>query len=163
MEFKRGAKLKGVTLVSPTEAPGGPGRTKAWVCDLGFGELKIIREYDLKRRRGVRPGRVQAAINRTYQDYVRRCRLRNIYWELTLDQFHALSQQPCGYCGKPPSNGGRKGVFLYNGIDRKANTKGYTQGNALPCCARCNAIKSHLLSYEEMRVAMRAILSLKRR
>jgi 5-methylcytosine-specific restriction endonuclease McrA len=41
-------------------------------------------------------------------------------------------------------------TFLYSGIDRKDNEKGYTEENCVPCCKRCNGIKGEWLSYEEM-------------
>lgn len=36
-----------------------------------------------------------------------------------------------------------KGAFyIYNGIDRMDNDTGYTEANCIPCCGRCNWMKS---------------------
>jgi len=70
---------------------------------------------------------------------------------LTKEQCYALSQRPCFYCGKNPSNSGRiirersePKKYKYSGIDRIDNTKGYTLKNAVPCCAHCNKAKRAL-------------------
>jgi hypothetical protein len=33
------------------------------------------------------------------------------------------------------------GKYVYNGIDRLDNTKGYTIDNIVPCCYKCNVLK----------------------
>lgn len=43
----------------------------------------------------------------------------------------------CWYCGSPPK-------IEFNGIDRKDNTSGYTEGNCVPCCSTCNYMKKCL-------------------
>ena len=52
----------------------------------------------------------------------------------------------CFYCGVIPSkvrsNKRYYGEFVYNGIDRKDNTKGYTVENCVPCCEFCNMTKN---------------------
>lgn len=137
--------------------------TPAWICRIHGEEIKILKERDLARRKGTRTPPLLAGLNRIYSSYKRRCRLRNTYFELTVEQFHTISQKPCSYCGCKPANGGKKQPYIYNGIDRKNNERGYTLSNSIPCCAKCNAIKSNLLSFNEMRVAMAAILKLKKR
>lgn len=68
-----------------------------------------------------------------------------------------MATSQCHYCGSPPSNGQaieRKGFegekHYYQGIDRIENSLGYTKENCIPCCIKCNKIKSDILSYEEM-------------
>jgi hypothetical protein len=77
---------------------------------------------------------------------------------LTLPQVKFVSQMPCAYCGKEPSNlfrrkykadDGKHGYgpemeIRYSGIDRVDATKGYIHGNVVPCCWECNKIKSAL-------------------
>lgn len=41
-------------------------------------------------------------------------------------------------------------INLYNGIDRKNSSEGYTLGNSLPCCRVCNRAKSDM-DYEEFK------------
>ena len=64
------------------------------------------------------------------------------------EYFVELTSQNCSYCGSAPSNlrVSRSGncSYLYNGIDRVSNDKGYVTGNCAPCCKRCNAAKSDL-------------------
>ena len=37
---------------------------------------------------------------------------------------------------------GYNGIYIYNGIDRIDNNKGYTIDNIVPCCHICNQAKS---------------------
>jgi 5-methylcytosine-specific restriction endonuclease McrA len=95
------------------------------------------------------------SMKRVYKHYVRQCRIRNVYWELTVDQFKVLTSSNCAYCGKQPTN--RRSNYLYSGIDRKNNKQGYTLDNSVPCCKVCNSIKGAHLTFEEMRAAMEAV------
>jgi len=67
---------------------------------------------------------------------------KGLDWKLTEEQFKELAQQDCYYCGAKPSNIlDRKdcsGRYIYNGLDRIDNTKGYTIDNVVPCCKVCN-------------------------
>lgn len=38
--------------------------------------------------------------------------------------------------------------YAYNGIDRMDNSKGYVDGNVLPCCSICNHAK-HVMNYDD--------------
>ena len=59
--------------------------------------------------------------------------------------FEKLLVKNCTYCGKPPElrKVGRYEVFV-NGIDRVDSSKGYINGNCVPCCKRCNRMKSDM-------------------
>lgn len=46
---------------------------------------------------------------------------------------------PCFYCDKESNLTGYKEC---TGIDRLDNTKGYVQGNCIPCCFHCNVCKN---------------------
>jgi len=74
----------------------------------------------------------------------------NREFSLTEEQFFALTQKRCHYCGIEPSQIMKKQYdsFIYNGIDRKDNTKGYTIENCEPCCKECN-LRKGTLSYEQ--------------
>lgn len=87
---------------------------------------------------------------------------RSLYWiykntlakkrghdfKLPLNEFINITQQNCFYCGSSPQRYFQKEKtkkgFLYNGIDRINNTKGYYSGNIVPCCKSCNESKSDL-------------------
>lgn len=162
-KFAKGQVVTDALLLEPTTKPRKGCRDEpAWVCRLPGGELRIISERDLRRRKGGGTvGILQAKANQILAGYRFRCKKKNIFWELTPEQFFKLAQENCEYCGCEPSNRGHL-PFIYNGVDRKDNAKGYTLSNSVACCARCNAIKSSLLSHEEMKVAMKAILKLTR-
>ena len=87
-----------------------------------------------------------------WRAYNRNCRNAKKPFNLSRKRFTELIQMPCCYCGGPPRNCVRFYLFtfLYQGIDRKNNAEGYTKGNTVPCCHRCNAIKGNKLSHEEM-------------
>ncbi len=73
---------------------------------------------------------------------------RNIEQALTDEQIIAIHKENCHYCGAPPSNiyhpPGANGTYIYSGIDRVDNTKGYTMDNVAPCCSTCNIMKKGL-------------------
>lgn len=111
-----------------------------------------------KRNSGVPQNLV--GVGRVYSFYRYQARNRGIYFELSKVEFQELIQRDCIYCGEPPRNKQklRYGkIFYYQGIDRVLNAEGYTLENSVPCCAKCNAIKSDILSPKEMLAAMRAI------
>lgn len=86
-----------------------------------------------------------AAFNSTYKGYKLSARNRGLLFELTKEEFREISQQNCYYGGESPSNICKGHIlgsdFIYNGIDRIDNTKGYIKGNVVPCCIKCNKIK----------------------
>lgn len=65
---------------------------------------------------------------------------------LTDTQLKILYKSSCYYCGIEPKQTFRSQSngepFIYNGIDRVDNTKGYTTDNVVPCCKPCNLVKS---------------------
>lgn len=70
---------------------------------------------------------------------------RGYIFELSKAQVKKLHESPCFYCGILPSNTRReKGIketYVYSGIDRIENNKGYTIKNCVPCCIDCNKAK----------------------
>ena len=98
----------------------------------------------------------QRSMRRLYRNYIRGCERRNIYWNLTQEQFHKLTSAPCAYCDRLP--GSKVRSYTYNGIDRVDNSKGYIVTNSVTCCKECNFIKNNsLLSFEEMRCMAQAL------
>lgn len=69
---------------------------------------------------------------------------RGLEWGLSDDEFFALIQQHCTYCGIPPNSikrVSRNGQFHYNGVDRVDNSRGYVSDNVVTCCSICNHAK----------------------
>lgn len=89
----------------------------------------------------------KASFNSLYDSYMRNAKRRSLEFKLTEDEFEKLTQQNCVYCGGSPNGIIRPksvGAYVYNGIDRRDNTKGYTQENCVPCCKICNFAKHEL-------------------
>lgn len=86
-------------------------------------------------------------LNYTYAGYKKRG-IKTGGFELNIEQFHEITQKNCIYCGCNPKNVIKKETktkgertFIYNGIDRVDNSKGYTLENSVPCCGTCNLMK----------------------
>lgn len=83
-------------------------------------------------------------------------RTRGLDFQLSKEQFLTITSRNCTYCGAPPSNTARHtggnskpetialSLYLYNGIDRVDNTRGYVDGNCVPCCKQCNRAKTDM-------------------
>ncbi len=84
-----------------------------------------------------------------YTRYQSRAKFSNTYFDLTLEQFNAITKKLCAYCERGPSQ--KCGHYVYNGIDRIDNARGYTDDNSAACCWECNRIKGSDISAKEMR------------
>lgn len=95
----------------------------------------------------------ESAFNETYGAYKKSARLRGYDFELTKEEFREIVTEPCIYCGESLTQSKHKksgnGEFRYTGIDRYDNSKGYIPSNCVPCCKRCNRIKT-TMSAEEL-------------
>ncbi len=78
---------------------------------------------------------------------------RGVEWTLTLEQYVALRQNACHYCGFPLPEAG--------GLDRIEGEKGYVLGNVIPCCTQCNIARGANFTVEEMLVIGEAIARVK--
>ena len=131
---------------------------------------KYARDYYIKNKEKIiatQRSRYQArsrierllAVSTPIQRYSRHKRLasnRGVPFEITLEQYISIvSGQVCNYCRGPLPISGL-------GLDRKDNSRGYIIDNVVPCCRVCNDIKGKNLTYEEMRVAIEAILEYRR-
>lgn len=91
----------------------------------------------------------ESAFNNLYQEYINSSRRRNYDFNLTKEEFRKLTKQNCYYCGREPDRikkgqGKTSGDYVFNGIDRINNTKGYIKTNTVPCCFDCNNAKRTL-------------------
>lgn len=122
-------------------------------CDCG-NELVVVRGADLRANkcagcaecRRYRPLPYGEAAKRgLLQMYRIGARRRGCVWDLTDEEFYVLTQRPCHYCGVLPSTvycrEDLNGDYVYTGLDRVDNSKGYSRENILPCCTRCNMAK----------------------
>jgi len=145
------------------------------VCDCG--KTVYVDQYNLTRGHSASCGclRIErivasravpdAGFRGLLQQYKVNAKLRKLSWELTEEQFRVLTQSPCYYTGRTPSNKfissnsrtrKRKhglmpsdgGVYVYNGVDRRDSSVGYTVKNCVACCKDANLAKQSL-SHEE--------------
>lgn len=90
----------------------------------------------------------EAALNELFNRYRYSARKKGITFYLSKEELRTICQKPCHYCGDGPSaqikNPLLNGIFVYNGIDRKDNKKGYEIENSLPCCKTCNFLKKDM-------------------
>lgn len=77
-----------------------------------------------------------------YDKYKYSAKVRNINFELTLEQFNTFTRMDCSYCGAEPSMEVRGEKF--NGLDRENNLEGYKLNNVTACCSTCNKMKGTL-------------------
>ena len=94
-----------------------------------------------------------ASFNRLYIQYKQNAKKRDYKFELTKDQFREITKQNCIYCGVMPAQStlnskNSNGPYIYNGVDRLDNLKGYIEDNCVPCCKYCNYAKNDLTEEE---------------
>lgn len=98
----------------------------------------------------------EANLNNMIRAYKAGAKKRNLVFELTREQFAELTKQKCFYCGVKPHNiinyPQSNGEYIYNGIDRIDNTKGYIIDNCVTCCFACNQWKQ---AYTQQEFLMR--------
>ena len=108
-------------------------------------ELKIIideeiQEYankikKLKRQQrndcGVKRPSYSMSLPKQYRSYIMSANKRGITFNLTVEEFEAITSQNCTYCG----------TNARIGVDRTNSKEGYTIENAQPCCTMCNLMK----------------------
>jgi hypothetical protein len=68
---------------------------------------------------------------------------RKHQFKLSREEIIDIINQNCYYCGIKPSNKykTKNSYYLYNGIDRVNNDKGYIKDNVVACCKTCNFMK----------------------
>lgn len=131
---------------------------RVWKCQCDCGRIKNILGASLvtgytkacgcgtHSKRALPKG--EAAFNRLFGVYKRLAKERNYDFKLTKDEFRIFTKQNCYYCSIEPSSitkcGRDNGGYIYNGIDRKINSIGYTIENCVSCCGSCNTIKMDL-------------------
>ena len=137
-----------------------------WLCKCDCGEEKVIAGKSLRGgytkscgclRREITGNKNKlipglASMKNKMALYKRSAKNRGLKWNLNEEQFKKITQKDCYYCGAKPNNiSGKKkynGEYIYNGIDRVDNNKGYTIDNIVPCCRRCNTAKSNFTLQE---------------
>lgn len=132
------------------------------VRSCGCMQKERIRKIAISKRK--LPG--ESAYNFIECGYKRNARKRGYSWELTREQFREIINKNCYICNNEPilknrfinkttglrriqNNNNRKisdewvkqNWVKANGIDRIDNNLGYTVGNSVSCCEKCNKMK----------------------
>jgi hypothetical protein len=91
-----------------------------------------------------------------YRSLLKRAKERNLEVTLSYNSFKKLKNDDCYYCGM-------SSLFIkyycdilnintpWATIDRKDNSKGYTEDNCVAACFLCNKIKGNFFNQEEMK------------
>lgn len=129
-----------------------------WLCKCDCGNIKAIRGGHLTSVGGTNScgclkvtkllPEGESTFNSLFWSYKYQAKLRGIEFKLSKKLFRKLITQNCCYCDSKPTPTKKskksKGVFICNGIDRIDSTIGYTKENCVPCCKRCNWMKSDM-------------------
>jgi hypothetical protein len=87
----------------------------------------------------------EAAFYMLLYHYKFRAKKKGLEFSLTDSEFKTLTSALCYYCGSEPAQIQRKHAttspYVYNGIDRVDNAKGYVTDNVRTCCGPCNWAK----------------------
>lgn len=90
-------------------------------------------------------------LTKLFGAYKRGAIRRGYEWFLTKENLKELISKNCFYCGCEPSTEiyiarekTPENTLIYNGIDRKNNTLGYTKENSITACFTCNRMKMDL-------------------
>jgi len=127
----------------------------SWLCRCECGNKVTVHGSDLRRGGTQSCGCLwkektmlpsgDAAFNALLYSIKRAAKKRGYSWNLMSEQVKQLTSQVCHYCGAGPaqvSHGASyNGVYVYNGLDRINNEKGYALENVIPCCKVCNYAK----------------------
>ncbi len=135
-----------------------------WHVQCECGNKFTLDSHTIKRENGVRQcnscrleqlwegnRRVDAALTHLLAMYRNQARRSKRAFELSQEQFRQLTSSLCFYTGRAPSQIAKSrasGTYVYNGIDRKDNRKGYTPRNCVACCGIVNRMKGTMSAEE---------------
>ena len=138
-------------------------RSSIWECLCDCGNICTVRHQSLKsgvtqscgclrlqrlaEARKPRHG-YPATTYKIFYAYRQKAKSRKLDFQLKIDEFVNLCTQDCFYCGRSPANQSKSEYgredFIYSGIDRVDNSKGYSKDNCVPCCHDCNWAKKDM-------------------
>lgn len=130
-------------------SPSGQKQTR-WKCKCSCGSECTQYYKDLVRRSNISCGCNRGKHRRKFEPILSSARR---IWhanysdgDLNFDDFIILTAKPCHYCGSPPSNSftfKHGATFIYSGLDRVDSSLPHNLSNCVPCCKRCNLVKSN--------------------
>jgi hypothetical protein len=146
-----------LTVLNPSSKPNKRGMS--WDCQCICGKKTIAYGGHLRAGKRISCGCIaqknmyMSGVKFLYGTYKSKAKKRNIYFDLTLEEFQILISGNCFFCGSAPyqeiksQHTGKSRIF-YTGIDRVDNTIGYQIDNCVSCCKYCNYAKSDLTMQE---------------
>ena len=110
--------------------------------------------------RGVKDFSDEPVRRQTYSNYKSLAKKKNREFTLSFEQFDALTKAECFYCGVHDAivRIKRNSSYAGNGVDRRDNSRGYTNENAVSCCRTCNHMKFNM-TVEEFVSACRSVVN----
>lgn len=112
------------------------------------GKLPIYCKYCKDKLSAATP-KIETVLNTLYATYKWSATNRGYSFDLSKEEFKAVIEQDCYYCGdEPQETTSSKKVnrtdtpYRHNGADRRDNSIGYTLENVVPCCGICNSMKN---------------------
>ena len=123
-----------------------------WFCTCECGNQKFVISGQLTygsttqcKSCAVRGVVGESARNTLLCSYKGGAKQRGLSWNLSEEKFDSLTKSDCHYCGIAPYRHARtqchNGDYVYNGIDRVDNSRGYEPDNVVSCCRICNRAK----------------------
>ena len=107
---------------------------------------------DFNKQLRLPPG--EYGLNRLYKNYKASANTRKLEFAISKEAFANLTKLNCFYCGVEPRsisapvstktsslNAVENSKYIYNGLDRVDNSKGYVLDNVVTCCEYCNRAK----------------------
>ena len=97
-------------------------------------------------------------INSRWKSAKSAAKRRKISFSFSLEEYTKAIEPECYYCNGEFNTPSKCGV----GLDRLDNSKGYDIENVVSCCTTCNYLRGDILSPEETKVAVQAILKFRK-
>jgi hypothetical protein len=127
-----------------------------FLCKCDCGNEKVVRSATLLIGKGKSCGCIphgghnkltygEASFNTVLFSYRWNAKQRKRDFSLTPEEFKEIIVKDCIYCGQEAStirsSPDNFGEFVFSGLDRVDNDKGYSVDNVVPCCNTCNLAK----------------------
>ena len=152
--IQSGTRFGKLTVLSLTDLRRDHARVYLCECDCGtvmHAVGKLLRRGAVKSC-GCLVDKTESNRRSVFRSYKARAKKYGRAFTLSREHFYELLSGDCFYCGTGPSNRSTyydaDKPFEYNGVDRIDSSKGYEDGNVVPCCKRCNFMKSDMSTDE---------------
>lgn len=163
----RNKKFGKLTVLAATNKRSAAGHI-IWQCRCKCGKERLVPSGELQKGSVKSCGNHSlnplTGFNRLYTHYKYNAKYREYSFTLSKKQFYSIVTANCFYCGISPQQYLTEPAekFLYNGIDRIDNNKGYIRNNVVACCKVCNNAKASMSKKEFIQWVRRISIHLDR-